>query len=193
MQISRFIKLLPGLALSAAALTLLPGCSVSHSKTDKGEEVTIKTPVGGMNVNENVDPKQTGFSVYPGSRPHHGDHDDSGSVNMDMFGMKIVVASFEADDAPEKVADYYDKEIKKYGAVLQCKGSGMRFTPHSSSGDGWGCEHGEASDIKAAATGDGLELKAGSKNNMHIVAVKPKGSGTEYALVYIRTGRGDSI
>src|SRR5215472_13956711 len=87
------------------------GCSVSHSKTAKGEEVTIKTPVGAMNV--------------------------------DMFGMKLVVASFDTDDAPEKVADFYSKEIKKYGNVLQCKSNGMRFNARRNGGEEWGCEHGE--------------------------------------------------
>jgi len=169
------------------------GCSVSHSKTAKGEEVTIKTPVGGMNVNENVDPSQIGLAVYPGSRPHHDSENDSGAVNMDMFGMKLVVASFDTDDAPDKVADFYSKEIKKYGNVLQCKSNGMRFNAHRNGGEEWGCEHGEVTDIKTAASDGGLELKAGSKNNMHVVGIEPSGNGTKYALVYIRTGRGDSI
>src|SRR5215472_9555003 len=182
------------IALSLSVVVFaLSGCSVSHSKTEKGEEVTIKTPVGGMNVNENVDPSQIGLTVYPGSRPHHDNDNDSGAVNMDMFGMKLVVASFDTDDAPEQVANFYSKEIKKYGNVLQCKSNGMRFSPHRNSGEEWGCEHGEATDIKAAASDGGLELKAGSKNNMHVVGIEPSGKGTKYALVYIRTGRGETI
>lgn len=177
---------------AAAAIVALTACSISHNKSEKGEEVTIKTPAGGIDVHDSADPKQIGLAIYPKSRPHHDNDKDSGSVNMDMFGMKLVVASFDTDDSPDKVADFYSKEVKKYGSVLQCKANGIRFNPHSN--DEWGCEHGEATDIKAAATGGGLELKAGSKTNMHIVAVKPNGGGTEYALVYLRTpGKGDSI
>jgi hypothetical protein len=69
----------------------------------------------------------------------------------------------------------------------------MRFNSRANSGQEWGCEHGEASDEKAAATGGGLEIKAGSKHDQHIVAVKPNGKGTEYALVYLRMGKGESI
>lgn len=178
---------------AAASLMALGACSVSHNRNEKGETVVIKTPAGGMTVNDAADPKAIGLNVYPNSRPHHDNDKDSGSVNMDMFGMKIVVASYDTDEAPDKVAQFYSKDIQKYGNVLQCKSEGMRFNPRANSGEQWGCEHGEATDVKAAATGGGLELKAGSKNDMHIVAVKPSGSGTEYALVYIRMGKGESI
>jgi hypothetical protein len=175
-----------------ATAVLLAGCSVSHTRTENGETVTIKTPAGGINVNDQADPRAIGLDVYPGSRPHHDTDKESGSVNMQMFGMKIVVASFDTDDSPDKVADYYSKEIKKYGNVLQCKSEGLSYKPRS--GGEWGCEHGEATDIKAAANSSGgLELKAGSKDNLHVVAVKPSHGGTEYALVYVRTGRGESI
>ncbi|MBV8205681.1 MAG: hypothetical protein JO041_02730 [Acidobacteria bacterium] len=180
-------------AFMAAALSLafLAACSVSHNRSETGETVTIRTPAGGINVNDSVDPKAIGLAVYPGSRPHHDNDKDSGSVNMEMFGMKLVVASFESDDPPAKVADYYSKEVRKFGNVLQCKSEGVTFNPHSR--NEWGCEHGETTDVAAAASGGGLELKAGDKGNMHIVAVKPHGGGTEYALVYVRTGKGESL
>jgi hypothetical protein len=176
---------------ACTAIGVLTACSVSHNSTAKGEEVTIKTPGGGIDIHDSADPKQIGLAVYPKSRPHHDNDKDSGSVNMDMFGMKLVVASFETDDAPDKVADFYSKEVKKYGDVLQCKGQGITFRPRKS--EEWGCEHGETTDIKAAASDGGLELKAGKKDDMHMVAVKPNGKGTEYALVYLRIGKGESI
>lgn len=183
---------LPSFALVATMCAGLAatGCSVSHTSTAKGDEVTIKTPAGGIDVHDSADPKAIGLPIYPNSRPHRDSDNDKGSVNMDMFGMKLIVASFDTDDTPDKVAEFYDKDIKKFGDVLQCKAEGMTFRAHK---DEWGCEHGEATDIKAAATGGGLELKAGNKNDMHIVAVKPHGSGTEYALVFLRVGKGESI
>src|SRR5947209_5680774 len=84
----RGVFLCIGVALILELALLASGCSVSHNKTDKGEEVTIKTPAGGMHVNQDVDPKQIGLAVYPKSRPHQDSDKDSGSVNMDMFGMK---------------------------------------------------------------------------------------------------------
>lgn len=180
-------------AFAVAAMVALAGCSVSHNKTANGETVTIKTPAGGINVNNDADPKAIGLAIYPGSRPHHDSDKDSGNVNMQMFGMKIVVASFDTDDSPDKVAEFYNKDIQKYGHVLRCNSHGLSFNPKTNR-DEWGCEHGEATDLKAAATSSGgLELKAGNKDDLHVVAVKPSGNGTEFALVYVRTGRGESI
>ena len=35
--------------------------------------------------------------------------------------------------------------------------------------------------------GNAVELKVGTKERQHIVAVKPQGSGSEFALVYVQT------
>jgi hypothetical protein len=36
-------------------------------------------------------------------------------------------------------------------------------------------------------TGVNIELKVGTKENQHIVAVEPEGSGSSFSLVYVRT------
>ena len=43
--------------------------------------------------------------------------------------------------------------------------------------------------------GDSIELKVGTEENQHIVAVKPDGKGSRFALVYVRThsGKDDMI
>jgi hypothetical protein len=40
-----------------------------------------------------------------------------------------------------------------------------------------------------------VELKVGTEDNQHIVAVKPDGKGSRFALVYVRThaGKDDTI
>jgi hypothetical protein len=32
-----------------------------------------------------------------------------------------------------------------------------------------------------------VELKVGTKQNQHIVAIEPEGSGSKFSLVYVRT------
>ncbi len=44
-------------------------------------------------------------------------------------------------------------------------------------------------------SGDSVELKVGTEGNQHVVAIKPNGPGTRFALVYVRmhTGKDDTI
>jgi hypothetical protein len=183
---------------SAALALVLAGCGTHITTTKNGEKpekVDIESPFGSLHVRSQVDPKETGLPVYPGSRPKHDQDADSANVNISssMFGVKVVVAAFQSDDPPEKVADFYSKDIKRFGPVLQCKSSGSQLW-HKSDSDELGCEHGAVTDVKAAISSGGLELKSGSKGNQHIVALKPHGSGTEYAIVYVSThGKGDTI
>ena len=41
--------------------------------------------------------------------------------------------------------------------------------------------------------GESVELKVGTEDNEHIVAVKPDGKGSRFALVYVRTRAGRKI
>jgi hypothetical protein len=42
-------------------------------------------------------------------------------------------------------------------------------------------------------TGRNIELKAGSRDNQHIVAIKPADKGSEFTLVYVETHGKDTI
>jgi hypothetical protein len=37
------------------------------------------------------------------------------------------------------------------------------------------------------SNGSNIELKVGTKENQHIVAVEPQGNGSSFSLVYVRT------
>jgi hypothetical protein len=186
------------LAASAALALLFSACGTRISTTkdgDKPKKVDIESPFGSLHVRSEVDPKETGLPVYPGSHPKHDKDADSANVNISssMFGVKVVVAAFETDDPPEKVAQFYSKDIQRFGPVLQCKTSGSQLW-HRNDSEELGCEHGEVKDIKSGIGSGGLELKAGTKDNQHIIALKPHGGGTEYAIVYIaKHGKGDTI
>jgi hypothetical protein len=194
------VKRFTMLAIAAAGV-LLAGCSITeHKKGDgsKADSVEIQSPFGSLKVNTDVDPKDTGFTMYPGSRPRPTErgNDSKANVNIDssLFGLKVVVAAFESDDPPQKVFDYYNPQVRKFGRTLQCKPQGNFGNWNGNRDEDFNCEHGEVTDITSALSADGVELKAGNKNDQHIVAVKPKGSGTEYALVHVQVRkRGDSI
>lgn len=182
------------LAATAAFATLLLGCSISDQKKDGSENVDIRTPVGGMKVQTNIDPKDVGLAVYPGARlkpSEDSDHDKSANVNMNtpFFKLKVVALDYESDDPPEKVLDFYKKDLSRYGSVLECKGmSGNGASMHS---DG-----SMKLELKCDSNdhGDSVQLKAGSGSAQHVVGVKPSGKGSEFGLVYIQFhGSGETI
>ena len=171
--------------LIAAAVAIASACSVNVKKDESGEDknVDINTPLGGIHVNTNADPRDTGLSVYAGARAKK--KDDSGdekSANVNISsswgGVKVVAVEYESDAAPSKIIAYYKNELKKYGNVLECRTEGQHYT-----------YEGGADELKCEGNnhGDTVELKVGSKNNQHIVSVKPQGKGSDFALVYVRT------
>jgi hypothetical protein len=178
------------IAVIFAALALLPACSVNVK--DHGEDgnakVDINTPLGGIHVDQNVDARDTGLPVYPGARPKAKSNDDKQSVNVSLgalgFGLKVVAAEYESDDSPAKIIAYYQDQLRKYGNVLQCRGgSGLQI-------DGDGAKKGSVPGGKLKCDSDDggnkVELKAGTDDNQHIVAIEPAGKGSDFAIVWLR-------
>ncbi len=178
------------LALAAlAALALLAACSIQTKEKPGGnKDVKIETPWGGLSVRTDPDIKDTGMPLYPGARRKPGTGDDHHSANVDIngpggFGLKVVAIEFVSDDAPDKVLSYYRGELKKFGGkFLECKDSS--FIHIDSSG-----KYEDDSDKELTCGkrhGDATELKVGSPNNQHVVAVRSSGRGSEFALVLLQ-------
>jgi len=176
--------------LSAACLALgiLAGCSISTSKDKSGKDkdVDIRTPLGSISVHQGAsDAKETGLSAYPGAqlKTDFDDHEGSANVNISspFFGLKVVAVKYQSNDAPDKVLAFYKKDMAKYGKVLDCTGGfNMSFHRHQQDAEVT-CNDGGGSDRRYRE-----ELKVGTQNNQRIVAVKPNGDGSEFALVYVR-------
>jgi hypothetical protein len=185
-------RLRPGLAfvLACAVLTtlLVTACSVNVKKEKNGEDkqVDISTPVGGIHVSKNADAQDVGIAVYPGARLKAKDSDGgdkSANVNISGFGfgLKVVALEYQSDDAPEKLVAYYKDQLKKFGDVLEC------HTSHFNLNTGHGSDHHSDELTCEGDHGNNVELKVGTKENQHIVAVEPDGKGSSFSLVYVRT------
>jgi hypothetical protein len=167
------------------AIAVTTACSVSVKKDNNGQDknVDINTPFGGIHVNENADPRDTGLPVYSGARLKKKDdsgNEKSANVNISTsaFGLKVVAVEYESDDAPNKIIAYYKNELKKYGNVLECRTEGEHYA-----------YEGDSEELKCQGNNRGktVELKVGTKSNQHIVAINPQGKGSGFALVYVRT------
>lgn len=184
-----------------AALLAFPACKVNVQKSDNGEEkkVDIETPVGGIHVSKDAKAQDTGLPVYPGAREKtdakEGEEKNANvNISSGFFGLRVVAIEYVSDDAPEKVVAYYKEQLKKYGAILECHTTDR----HGDAGDvdvNLGDDH-DKKDSKLSCehdSGTTIELKVGTKENQHIVAISPqdKGKRTDFALVFVRARGGD--
>jgi hypothetical protein len=190
------------LILALVGLLAVPACSINVKKDNNGEEkkVDIETPVGGIHVSKGADARDTGMPVYPGARAKEDDksgNEKSANVNISagFFGLKVVAVEFLSDDPPEKVTAYYKDKLKKFGTILECHTTNR----HGDSGD-VDVNMGKDDDKKDSQrltceqnSGPTIELKVGTKQNQHLVAISPqeKGKGTDFALVYVQTRGGN--
>ena len=179
---------LPCLTVAFAAVLALSACSVNVKKNEAGEDknVDIQTPIGGIHVNKEADVRDTGLAVYPGAKakPESGSDDKKADVNISGFGfgIKVVALEYTSDDPPQKLETFYKDQLKKYGDVLEC------HTSHH--GGNIKTDLGNKGDSSMHCDGDGgttIELKVGTQNNQHVVSIEPNGTGSSFALVYLRT------
>jgi hypothetical protein len=176
------------LALAAIAILVLSACSVNVKKEANGEDkqVDINTPVGGIHVRKGIDPAEVGLAIYPGARLKEkdaGGDDKSANVNISGFGygLKVVALQYESDDSPSKLVAFYKDELKKYGDVLVCHTAHLDVNADiKESGQG-------SHELTCEGSGNNIELKVGTRENQHIVAVEPEGKGSTFSLVYVRT------
>jgi len=185
---------LHGFALAVIALVLLPACSINVKKNEDGEDkkVDIETPVGGIHVSKDADVRDVGLAVYPGARKKQKDSSgDEKSANVNIsgpgFGVKVVAVEYLSDDSPDKLIAYYRDQLKKYGSVLECHTS-----KHGGDVEVNKMSHQDKKESRKLTcdnddSGKTVELKVGTEDNQHIVAVEPQGKGSSFALVYVQT------
>lgn len=190
----RIPRLLAGsfpIAVTYAAVVLLTACSVNvKNKDGEDKNVDIRTPIGGIHVSNDVDAKDTGLPVYPGARPAKKENDNdekSANVNISspLFGLRVVAQEFETDAPPEKLVAFYTGELKKYGKVLQCHSSwggkdDVNVSVHKND------KGSKELTCDKDKNGETIELKVGTEDNEHLVAIKPQGKGSHFALVLVQ-------
>jgi hypothetical protein len=189
---NRHLKLAPWVLVSLT----LPIFAQDSGNQNKNKNVDITSPVGDLHLGADADARKAGLPLYPGARLKSDDENKSQanlSVLTEAFGMKLVVAHYDSDDAPAKIVDFYRDKLKKYGKVLEChsqKHGGDVDVRDDDKDDK------DSKELKCEEnSGPVTELKVGTQNNQHVVAIEPRdaGKGSTFALVYVHTQgkRGD--
>jgi hypothetical protein len=159
---------------------------VHKEPNGQDKQVDIKTLVGGIHVSKDADVADVGLAVYPGAQLKKEDSDGgdkSANVNISGFGfgLKVVALEYRSDDSPARLVAFYKDQLKKYGNVLECRTSShldLNIKPKSNGSHELTCD---------STSGNNVELKVGTRENQHIVAIEPDGKGSSFSLVYVRT------
>jgi len=92
--------------------------NAAGQETDKGKQdknLDVRSSAGDLHTGEDADARSAGLPLYPGARRRH-DEQDSDSLNFgiltEAFGMKLVVAKYDSDDAPAKLVDFYREKLR---------------------------------------------------------------------------------
>lgn len=194
-------KQIAAVATMIAATALMSGCRIESDKRNGNDNVKIATPFGGMTVKTNDDAVEgLGLPVYPGAQLVKKDKNNGAAdVNMSFgsFQLRVKAASYRTQDGPDDVTAFYRKALGRYGDVIQCQNDKPVGTP-TSTAEGLTCGNDKDNRVYVNDDESGkLELKAGSKQHQHIVAIDAEGNGTKFGLVsldlpgHISFGSGD--
>jgi hypothetical protein len=135
----------------------------------------------GLTVSGQADAKDVGLPIYPGSKPHKENANESQSAHVGFWaggsGFKLNVMKMESPDSPEKVAAFYKNALAKYGKVLDCSNlSSATDREKKVSSDALTC--GDDKPDKG-----GMLFKSGTKEKQHIVGIQAHDKGSLYQLV----------
>jgi hypothetical protein len=150
----------------------------SPAQAEKGAGITMAA---------DADAKDIGLPLYPGARRHKDKDEDSPGINFNLWGsgsgVKLAVLKMESDDSMDKIADYYKKQLSKYGKVLDCSHPDPKGKPSDKKDN--------EDDSKPLTCADdtpdkgGLLFKSGTKSDQHIVSIQPAAYGSQFQLVHV--------
>lgn len=193
------------LLLSGAILIVSTGCSVQDHKNGQGENVRLRTPLGGLDVRTNsVHGPDVGLPVYPGAVETGQHGNDSGSADINMnFGdwhLHVKAIGYHSADSEDKIVAFYKKAMDQYGDVLTCKNKVAIGQP-TVTRQGLTCANDHEYDVTmkldtsknkiniqtpTSHISGNVKLVAGSPENQHMVEFTPSSDGTKFALVVVQ-------
>jgi hypothetical protein len=174
--------------VGAAGAVVLPqtaGASTSTGKWAKQEH-----SAAGVVVSAEASAKEVGLPLYPGAKPRKDEGEDSPATQLGLwgtsFGFKLIVLKLESNDSLDKVAAFYQKALARYGTVLNCS-----KTPPASAGP---AQSGSSKQLDCGSDkpdSGGMLFKAGTREQQHIVGIKPNGKGSLFQLIYVEARDGN--
>jgi hypothetical protein len=171
----------PRLAVALFGITvLLAACTIVREEADgQTSRVDIASPVGALAARTGENTGNTGLPIYPGARLSQDGRDGDSeradvAIGTPWFGLNVAAAEYQSDDSAEQVLTFYREQMKPFGTVTECRGE-VDF-------------RNDRPVCRSQPTSDDVQLLAGTEARHRIVSVKPRGTGSEFALVAIQIG-----
>jgi hypothetical protein len=185
------------LSLAFAIALALPAFAAGPQKQED-KHLDIRSSSGDLHIGNDADARKIGLPIYPGARLKHDDNNSAVNLGLltEAFGIKLVVASYESDDAPAQVVEYYRDKLRKYGKVLECHTHEHGGDVHADvnedkdkDNDKHNDQHSKPLKCEGDNSGPVTELKVGTEDNQHVVSIEPRDGGKRatFALVYVHT------
>jgi hypothetical protein len=177
------------LSTTLLGVALMSGCRVEKDEHGDNKNVRVATPFGGVQVktNDAAGVEGIGLPVYPGAELVKKRDKDNGSADVNLsfgkFQLRVKAANYQTPDSPEKVSAFYKDAMRRYGSVIECNHDQPVGTP-TQTDEGLTCSDSGKRHASVSADSSGkTELKTGSKQHQHIVAIEPNSGGTKFGLV----------
>jgi hypothetical protein len=148
-----------------------------------------------VHASSQVTPAAVGLPVYPGATlaVKHGGEDAAFDIGF-AFGdtrLRIAGISYDSDDVPDRVLDFYRKALSRYGDVLECD-HGRPVGNLAVTSSGLRCSDRKGGDNVNV---DGRfnsskdhDLRAGSPDEFHIAGVDGSdNNSSHFVIMYVKT------
>lgn len=107
------IILVAGVAVWFGLKFLARNVQVSVDDAGGRKEVSIRTPVGSLEVKPQVDESRIGLPVYPGATRVEDEGSASIHVRLsDAKSLRVYAARFETEDSLKRVQDFYSEQLR---------------------------------------------------------------------------------
>jgi len=151
----------------------LTACSIDVY--ERGE--SRHTRLGEIVANEDSSTTADGMVIYPRARRVANLQTDSANVSFtgSFADTRAVPETFESDDAPAMVLEFYRAALGAHPDVIECRGNiAIRRSRRTE----------EAVCIERPSS-QVVQLATGTRSSYRMVAVKPRGTATEFTLVSV--------
>ena len=118
--------------------------------------------------------------VYPGARPVNVEHASEANVSFtgSFVEANVVPRTFESDDAPGMILDYYRRILRARGAVVECRGT---INVRRRRGV-------ETLVCLERPSSRAVQLAGGVGGQHSVVVVTTRGSAAQFAVLDVHTG-----
>jgi hypothetical protein len=164
------------LALAVTVVSGVTACSIDVRERDRRRQAPLGTFVASEDSGNAAGDKV----IYPRARRVANLQTDPTNVSFtgSFADTRVVSETFESDDAPEAVLEFYRAALRAPTEVIECRGNiNIRRSRRTEQPV---CIERPSSQV--------VQLATGARWSYRLVAVKPRGTAAEFTLVsvYVR-------